>query len=44
MMVAMEQHRELLGRLLEKDIEAATALMTSHLDDMQTLVLEDFGS
>lgn len=44
MLVAVEQHRELLGRLLKKDIETATKLMTGHLDDMRTLVLKDFSS
>lgn len=43
MLVAVEQHRELLTRLLENDIKAATALMTGHLDDMRTLVLKDFA-
>lgn len=43
MLVAVEQHRALLTRLLEGDIEAATALMTDHLDDMRTLVLKDFA-
>ncbi|MCA9832992.1 MAG: GntR family transcriptional regulator [Thermomicrobiales bacterium] len=43
MLVAVEQHRQLLTLLLAGDVEAATALMTTHLDDMQTLVLEDFS-
>lgn len=42
MSVAVDQHRQLLTRLLEGDVEGATALMTTHLDDMQELVLEDF--
>ena len=42
MLVAVEQHRALLGRLLEHDIDGATKLMTGHLDDMRTLVLRDF--
>src|SRR5690606_16004874 len=43
MLVAVDQHRALLGRLLENDIEGATELMTGHLDDMRTLVLKDFA-
>lgn len=44
MLVAVEQHRNLLNRLLEKDIEGARGLMSNHLEDMQTLVLEDFAN
>lgn len=43
MLVAVEQHRALLNLLLENDILGATELMTGHLNDMQTLVLEDFS-
>lgn len=44
MQVAVEQHRELLNRLLERDVESATELMTEHLDEMRELVLDDFAS
>lgn len=43
MLVAVDQHRQLLTLLLAGDVEGATTLMTTHLDDMQTLVLEDFS-
>lgn len=43
MLVAVEQHRELLTCLLKNDIKSATGLMTGHLDDMRTLVLRDFA-
>lgn len=44
MQVAVEQHRELLNRLIERDVEGATELMSEHLDDMRELVLEDFAN
>lgn len=42
MLVAVDQHRLLITQLMEGNIEAATALMSDHLDDMRSLVLEDF--
>ena len=44
MQVAVDQHRELLTRLKNGDLEGATDLMSDHLDDMRELVLEDFAS
>lgn len=44
MQVAVDQHRELLTRLLNGDVESATKLMSDHLDDMRELVLEDFAN
>ncbi|MCO5216138.1 MAG: GntR family transcriptional regulator [Thermomicrobiales bacterium] len=44
MLVAVKQHRELLTMLLDGNLDGAVELMTVHLDDMQTLVLEDFSS
>ena len=44
MLVAVDQHRQLLTLLLAGDIEGATKLMGTHLQDMQQLVLEDFTS
>lgn len=44
MQVAVDQHRELLNRLMKGDVEGATALMSDHLDDMRHLVLEDFAN
>ncbi len=43
MQVAVDQHRALLNHLKEGDIEGATKLMSSHLDDMRELVLDDFA-
>lgn len=39
MPVAVTQHRALLTKLLAGDITGATALMSTHLDDMRELVL-----
>lgn len=44
MQVAVDQHRELLNRLLKGDVKGATELMSDHLDDMRQLVLEDFAN
>lgn len=44
MEVAVEQHRNLLNRLLEGDVERANELMSEHLADMRELVLEDFAN
>lgn len=44
MTVAVQQHRELLTSLLNGDKEGARAQMTDHLEDMRTLVLEDFAN
>lgn len=44
MQVAVDQHRAMLNRLLEEDVEGATKLMSDHLDDMRQLVLEDFAT
>lgn len=43
MQVAVDQHRELLNRLLARDVEAAASLMEQHLDEMRELVLDDFA-